>query len=66
MKTYYKVIDNKWGDDCPCYGLDELDKAIELAQYAQASADEYKTMDHDGVTPFKVVILKMTSEQITF
>lgn len=65
MKSYYKVIDNKWGDDCPCFELHELERAIEYAQYSQARADEYQTKDHDD-SPFKVVILLITSEIISF
>lgn len=66
MKSYYKVINNKWGDDCPCFALDELDRAIEFAQDCQSYCNEYNTLDHDDVTPFKVMLLKITSEIISF
>ncbi len=59
MEEYWKVIDNKWGDDCMCY--DTLEEAVREAKYAQESNNRWNKEN-----AFKVKVIHIFSEEVDY
>ena len=64
MKSYYHLIDNQWDDGCPSWPLTEegLADAISYAQEERT----YQLSKPEGVDRFMPVLLKITTEAVSF